>query len=674
MTSSAIVLGLLQGLLIALLSVGIVLVYRSSRFLNLAHGQLGAVSALLMAKLVVDWGWSYWAAFPVALLVGAAVGVGVDRVFFRRLRARSASTVALLLLSVGVSQILLAVTFIHAVKPDQIKLAQHGYPLPFKASFTVGGVILHGQYILIAILGPIAVLGLGAFLRYSLMGKMIRAAAGNPEWARSCGISPARTSAVTWGIAGALSAVSAILQASTLGQFDATALGPEQLFLALGAAAFGAFASIPLAVAGGLALGLVQQLTVARTSNTGTAQLVVFAVVLAVIFVRGRVIGAVFQATGSAVDDLPPTRIPAAVRSRLYARRPAVAFGALALLVGVIAPALPPFDSTADQFLLATLLIYAIVAVSLTMVTGWGGQLSLGHFAVVGVGAYTAARLSDHGYGLVPLALAGGAMGALTLVVIAVPALRVRGFSLAVTTLGGGIVASEYLFHTRWFTASVTSSRDVGPIPLIPRSVNLSSQLGVYYVSLVVLVLIAVTSVALRRSLPGRIMIAVRDDERASASYGITPTTVKLTLLAISGFFCGVAGALWVDAIRGARPEHFPPTLSLALLALPVIGGLGSVGGAVAATVLIYVPTMFILPSLSNTTGGWLTRAFGDSGGAEFFTFALSGLGICVVLLANPTGLAGTVRRLWQRYLDAVGAALDRRALTPVATATTPSS
>lgn len=669
MTSSAIVLGLLQGLLVALLSVGIVLVYRSSRFLNLAHGQLGAVSALLMAKLVVDWGWDYWLAFPTALLVGAAVGVVVDRLFFRRLRARSASTVASLLLSVGVSQILLAVTFIHAVKPDQFRLAQQGYPLPFKASVTVGGVVLHGQYILIAILGPAVIVVLGAFLRFSLVGKMIRAAASNPEWARSCGISPTFTSAVAWGIAGALSAVSAILQSSTLGRFDATALGPEQLFLALGAAAFGAFASIPLAVVGGLVLGLAQQLTVAHTSNAGTAQLVVFGVVLAVIFARGRRIGSVFDANGSAVDDLPPMRVPAAAGSRAYVRRPVLAFGALALFVGVLAPALPPFHRASDQFLLATLLIYAIVAVSLTMVTGWGGQLSLGHFAVVGVGAYTAARLSDHGYGLVPLALAGGAMGALALVIIAVPALRVRGFSLAVTSLGGGIVASEYLFHTRWFTASVTSSRDVGPIPLIPRSVDGSSQLGVYYVSLAVLVLIAAASVALRRSLPGRIMIAVRDDERASASYGITPTTVKLTLLAISGFFCGVAGALWIDAIRGARPEHFPPTLSLAVLALPVIGGLGSVGGAVAATVLIYVPTMFILPSLSSSTGGWLTRTFGDSGGAEFFTFALSGIGICAVLLGNPTGISGTVRRAWQRYLDAIARALAQRdhALTTVA-------
>jgi ABC-type branched-subunit amino acid transport system ATPase component/ABC-type branched-subunit amino acid transport system permease subunit len=665
-TSSALILGILEGLLIGTLSVGIVLVYRSNRFLNLAHGQLGAVSALLMAKFVIDWHWNYWLALPAALLVGAGVGVGCDRLIFRGLRARTSSTVALLLLSLGVSQILLAVTFIHALQPDQTVIAAKGYPLPFDASVTVGGVILHSQDLLVLIICPVLVGALGLLLRYSLLGKMIRAAASNPEWARSCGISPSFTSAVTWALAGALAAITAVLQSPSVGQFNAASLGPSQLFLALGAAAFGAFTSIPMALVGGLVIGVADHLALASSSNAGTARLVVFALVLGVIFVRGRLIGSVFATTGGGVDDLSPLRVPDAIRNRFYVRNPSVVTIGLVLLVGLLAPALPPFQGVGDRYLLATFLVYCIVAVSLTMVTGWGGQLSLGHYAVVGIGAYVAARMANHGYGIVPMYFVAGSVAALALVLIALPALRVRGFSLAVTSLGGGIVASEYLFHSQWFTASISAVRDVNPIPLVPNVIDASSQLGVYYVAFATLVVVALAASRLRRSIPGQLMIAVRDDERASAAYGITPTTVKLVLLAISGFFCGIAGVLWIDAIRGVRPEHFPPTLSLALVALPVIGGLGSVAGAISATALIYLPTMFLLPQVSDWTNGWLSRAFGDSGGAEFFSFAISGLGIALILLINPTGIAGTAQRLWQRYLDAVAAQLNRRRLVPM--------
>jgi ABC-type branched-subunit amino acid transport system ATPase component/ABC-type branched-subunit amino acid transport system permease subunit len=654
MTSSAIVLGILEGLLIGLSAVGIVLVYRSSRFLNLAHGQLGALSALLLGKIVVDWGWSYWVAFPVCLAVGAGIGVLVDRLFVRPLRARTSSTVALLLLSVGISQILLAFTFLEFLKPDQAALITEGYPLPLEATVSVGGVNLGSQYILIAILCPVLIGLLALVLRYSLIGKMIRAAAGNAEWARLCGISPAKTSMVTWGIAGALSAVGSILQAPGQGGFNAASLGPTQLFLALGAAAFGAFSSIPLALVGGLTIGLVNQFTIGFTSNAGTALLVVFGLILAVIFARGRLIASVFASTGKPVDDLPPLRIPPIVRGRFYARRSTALLGGVSLLIALLAPALPPFQSQGDRFQLSIVLIYAIVAVSLTMVTGWGGQLSLGHFAVVGVGAYVAARMSAAGYGVVPLFLVAGTAGALILVLIALPALRVRGFTLAVTSLGFSIVASQYLFRSTWFTGSDSSARDVEALPILRGALDGESQLSVYYVALAALTLLTLAARQLRRSLPGRIMIAVRDDERASASYGITPATVKLTTLAVSGFFSGTAGVLWADAWRTVQPDQFPPTVSLALLALPVIGGLGSIAGAIAAAVALYVPTFFLTPLLTAAFGDSISRVFGDEAGVAFFTLFFSGLGIVGILLQNPTGLAGSTQRLWQRFLDRV--------------------
>jgi ABC-type branched-subunit amino acid transport system ATPase component/ABC-type branched-subunit amino acid transport system permease subunit len=294
------------------------------------------------------------------------------------------------------------------------------------------------------------------------------------------------------------------------------------------------------------------------------------------------------------------------------------------------------------------------------MVIGWGGQLSLGHFAVVGVGAYIAARMSDAGYGLVPLFLVAGLAGALVLVVVALPALRVRGFTLAVTSLGFSIVAFQYLFRAEWFTASASSARDVRALPLIHGVLDGTSQLFVYFVALGTLVLLALAARQLRTSVPGRIMVAVRDDERASAAYGITPATVKLATLAVSGFFAGVAGVLWADAWRSVQPEKFSPTVSLSLLAIPVIGGLGSVSGAIAAAFGLYLAADFLTPVITPLLGDGLQKALGDQGGIVFVTLLLSGLGIVLVLQQNPTGLAGAAARMWQRFLDRLAVEVER--------------
>jgi ABC-type branched-subunit amino acid transport system ATPase component/ABC-type branched-subunit amino acid transport system permease subunit len=421
-----------------------------------------------------------------------------------------------------------------------------------------------------------------------------------------------------------------------------------------------------MALVGGLGLGLCDQITLEVTSNGGTALLVVFLAVLATIFARGRLLASAFGTAGRPVDDLAPVRVPPALRDRIYVKHPALLLGAGALFLALVLPALPPFSSDGHRFLLSVILIYAVIAVSLTTLIGWGGQLSLGHFGVVGVGAYVTARMADHGFGVVPLVLTGAVVGAVAMVLIALPALRVRGFALAVTSLGFGILLSQYLSRTHWFTGSASYARDVPPLRLLPSSDPGDSQLSVYYIVLGVLVVIALLSRQLRRSLPGRIMIAVRDDERASASYGVVPATVKLTVAAFSGALCGVAGFLWADAWKTVQPDQFPPAVSISLLALPVIGGLGSISGAIAATALIYLPTSFLTPLLQDAFGSAIVRILGDNGGAAFFTLALSGLGIVGFLLGNPTGIAGSVQRLWQRFLDGTAAQLRAGEVTPV--------
>src|SRR4051812_21009143 len=301
-----VVLGLLNGLTIGLLAVGLVLVYKSNKFLNLAHAQLGTLSAVLVAKWVRDWGWNWWVAFVAAILVGALTGLLVEHAFVAPLRRRTKSPMTLLLLTLGISQLLLALTYVPWLLPKSN--AQAAYPQPFESHAHVGGLELSAVNLLTAVLVPILVVALALFMRFSSTGKQIRAAANNADAARLCGISVRRVSAVTWVMAGALSAVSAVLQAPGQATFNLAALGPYLLMLTLGAAAFGAFVSLPWALVGGLVFGLVTEFVAAHWHSAQNPEVLAsFGLILLVVLVRGRAISAAFEVSGSGVDDLPVT-------------------------------------------------------------------------------------------------------------------------------------------------------------------------------------------------------------------------------------------------------------------------------------------------------------------------------------------------------------------------------
>jgi ABC-type branched-subunit amino acid transport system ATPase component/ABC-type branched-subunit amino acid transport system permease subunit len=641
MSAGSIVIGLLNGLAIGLLAVGLVLVYKSNRFLNLAHAQMGALSALLLAKWVLDWGWNWWVAFVLAILLGLVTGVVVERALVAPLRRRTKSPIRLLLLSIGVSQLLLALTFIPDLNPDTSRTSV--YPQPFESDVRIGGVTLTGMNVLTAILVPALVAALALFMRYSVYGKQIRAAANNPDAARLCGISVAGVSTLTWAFAGAFSGLSAVVQAPNQASFNVASLGPYLLMLTLGAAAFGAFTSLPGALAGGLLLAMVGQIVSAETSSAATALLWVFVTILVIVFVRGRAIAQVFELSGAAVEDLPVTRVAASLRRRAFVRYQQVWLGLVALVALAALPQLPYFHTTGRQFLLALVLIYALLGIALTMLLGWGGQVSLGNFALVGLGAYLTARWASGGWTLMALFLVVGVIGAAVMVLVGLPALRIRGLTLAVTTLGLAVISHDWLYHQSWITespfAATVTSPSLGVGLGRPRS-----QLAVYYVALGVLAVAVLMCAALRRSSPGRLFLAVRDNERASAAFGVSPAAVKLAVLAVSGFFSAVAGVLWADAWKTVSATQFTPDVSVAILAIPVIGGLGSIGGAVAAAVLLYGLTFFLGPEVQGL--------FGDLGQNLGFSLFLAGSGVVATVVHFPTGIAGEVQKRWQRYLD----------------------
>src|ERR1700685_4590246 len=184
MNTGTLVLGVINGLTIGLLAVGFVMVFRANRFLNLAHAQLGAVSALLLAKVVNDWNWGWWASFFACVTVGIAVGLLVEKFAVSVVRRRSRAPVRLMILTIGVSDVLLAVTYIPGLTPT----SQAPYPQPFTSHVSIGGIVLSGMNVLTVITFPLVLIILTVFWRTSL-GKQIRAAASNPDAARVSGVS-----------------------------------------------------------------------------------------------------------------------------------------------------------------------------------------------------------------------------------------------------------------------------------------------------------------------------------------------------------------------------------------------------------------------------------------------------------------------------------------------------
>ena len=230
------------------------------------------------------------------------------------------------------------------------------------------------------------------------------------------------------------------------------------------------------------------------------------------------------------------------------------------------------------------MLIYALIGVSLTMLVGWAGQVSLGQFALVGIGAYVTAKWAGQaGWSMVELLVVAGLVGAVVMVVIGLPALRVRGLTLAVTTLGLAVIAPDWLYQQGWLGGSTPFNEPVQAMTILARSrINRLDERR--------------SLRGARRARPGRrgcgnpaAIGGGSDHHRGpgtmkgpSWSFGIKPVTVKLRVLALSGFVAAAAGVFFAADWQSVTPTYFDADFSI-VPAIPVVGGLGSLGGAVAA-------------------------------------------------------------------------------------------
>jgi ABC-type branched-subunit amino acid transport system ATPase component/branched-subunit amino acid ABC-type transport system permease component len=607
LSSSAIFQGSVTGVVFGLLAVGLVLVYQSSGVVNFAHTELGLIAATLCELLVTRGKVPYWMSWPAAIGTAATLAALCEFVVIRRLR--SAPRVMSVVATLGLSQVLIFLTI--ALRGD----ATSRMPLPPGfPEFSIGPVFFNRASTAILILGPLMVIGVYFMLAKSALGRRIRGCAANPDAARLAGLSPERSAAWAWGVAGALSGASAILVTGHLGAASAGARGPALLVPAIAAAILARFRSIPVAFGSGLVLGIIQQLVGINSETGGVVQLVTFAVVMG---------GLLLQSPKSSRDSDRSNWMTISTK-RLSPRAATLRttiFGAGTLLIGVIGLGGSSELAVDFTYIVAT----ATVALSLFIVTGLSGQLSLGQFAVAGVGATVGIRVSNSTGQLLLGFVAAGIAGALTCVLVCLPGVRLRGLFSAVTTLSFALLAREWLFPQTWMMGSSLSIEQtkIGGL-------RLESTRSFLFVVLAVFVLVSLVVHRLATTGTGRKIRALRDNEGQARGFAIPALKTKALTFALAGFVAGVGGVSVALSLSTINPSSFSTSQSVLVVAIAVIGGLQTVTGVVLGTAyLVGLPQFLPLDAagLAATSFGWLLIVlFAPSGLSGLLDKALGSL------------------------------------------------
>jgi ABC-type branched-subunit amino acid transport system permease subunit len=638
--------GVFYGLGYGMLALGLVLVYRTNRVLNFAQGQIGVIAAVFLVKLTADFKFNYW--FALILSVGLAAFVGaLSELVLRRLFTRP--RVLVMVATIGLSYVLLALTALPFIRPSNL---YKPVPVPFDLSFSLGPFIITPTEVLTLIVAPLVTLALVLAVRLTSWGLSMRAMSENADSARLSGVWIRRTSTLTWTVAGALSAFTAILNAPGQTSALTQALSPDLLLYALTAALLGAMVNLTVAFIAGVGMGVFLEILQWNVPSPTKQQFVIFVVVMVVLFVRVRALR-----TGSRVGDKSTWGHGSATTVRPSTdplRRRVSLAGTWGIVV--VAALLPFVLSVGNDVLFSQICIYAVVALSLTMLTGWAGQVSLGQFGLVAVGALVAVHLGTS----LPLPLVmvyGGAVTAVVAIVVGLPALRVPGLFLAVTTLAFAIFMQNAVLATPCITVPGINRTLCTGLPnpaytVVKRphflGVDLASQRSFAWFSLLILVLSVLMVKVWRDRGVARRLVAVRDNELGAAAMGIPVLRTKLLAFALSGFIAGYAGVCFALATQQLNTTDltFDPTTSFVIISMVVIGGLGSIPGAILGA--LYLEG---LPAL-----------FGTNQTIQFIT---SGLGLIAFILYLPGGLAELLHRLGDVVTVGLRAALRRDATHP---------
>jgi ABC-type branched-subunit amino acid transport system ATPase component/ABC-type branched-subunit amino acid transport system permease subunit len=620
-------LGMGVGAIYGIVAQGLVLVYRASGILNFAQTGFLMIGAYIFYELYALNGWPYWAALVVAMLACATMGAAVHLVVLRPMR--DASAVARLIATLGVLGLLSAIaTIIYQGNTTSVPS-----PLPVTSVTLLPGLRIGLNIIILFGIGAAVTAALGLFYRYSSFGRVTSAVAENQLAASVTGHSPDMIATVNWALGAALAAFAGVLVAP----IDYLQSGTLVLLIvpAIGAGLAGGFLSFPLALIGGLVLGMAQSVVSLYVTTPGWSLSIPYILIVGYLVIRGR---------GIPLRSFVIDKLPKAGSGRV--RPPVVA--ALAAIMTVLLVAVPPEWSTA----LTVTLAFAVITLSVVVITGYAGQLSLAQYILAGVGALAAARLSADWH----FPFLGALVGALVITsvlgaLLALPSLRARGVSLAVATLAAGMVIFDLVLNNYTLSGGENGVTQGSPA-LFGWSIDPALHPARYGVTvLAVLVLLALAVGNIRRGDAGRRMLAVRSNERAAAALGVHVYAAKVYAFTVASGIAGVGGMLYAFLSPTVTSGNFDLLTSINFVTVTVVGGVGNILGAVIGATM--------LPS------GVVTQIFFSVQNINAWIPLAGSVGLLLVLRRSPSGLfdlnAAALARLRQRIRPARPAGVGGR-------------
>ena len=604
------ILGLFTGAAYAIAASGLVLTYTTTRVFNIAHGAFGMVMAFTFWDFSQRQGMPTWLSLILVLgVVAPGIGWFVQRFITRGLGEGPVSvslvvTVGLFVGLIGIAQ------YIWPPAPRTLP------PFLPDKGVQIGDTYVTAHQIITIALSMVVALGLYLLLNRTRVGTAMRASVDNPVLLQLFGGKPDRVASLSWAIGISLAALAGILLTPVIGlsYYDLTLL----VINAYAAAMLGRLKSLPLTFVGAMGLGVLQSFAVAYLPSQGNLaglRAVVPALFLFVVIILMP------QA------QLRIGQVKGIVSAPLPSFRKSIAWGVVLLAVVAF---LTVSMSDANLLLVGTAATYAMVMLSLVLLTGYGGHVSLAQFTFAGVGALAYAKLDEPNlYGLFMSALIAAIVGAL----VALPVLRLTGLYLALSTLAFGVLMDKMVFQAD-FAFGYNGTLHAERLSVLGRSFD--STGGYVLVMATFFVLMALVLLLLRRGTLGRVLIAMRDSPAACGTLGLDMRWFRVALFGLSAGMAGLAGGLFAGLRGTIGAADFQLFNSLPLLLLAVVCGVTSVTGAALGGV-----GLMLLPVLQSSRP--------ELAG---LVFAVLGFG-AVALGRDPNGLAN--------QLFTVGRLLDRR-------------
>ena len=597
--------GLVVGNIYALLAVGLALIFGVSNLINFAHGSVYTVGAYVGLVCITYLNTTLALTILIVVAACALLGMLIERIGLRPLQGQA--RIAPLLATIGIGLVLDQLV--------QLLFSAQPRALPSQVPdwrFEIGGGSIGALDLLIAAIGLTSAAVLFGFLRFTKLGWAVRATAQDREAAQQMGVHVNTVDRTVFAVASALGGLSGLLVGMYYNNIS-PAMSFQATLKGVVAQVIGGVGNVPGAIFGSLFLGLIESYGIALF-GTSYRNLFAFVILIAIL---------IFWPNGlfGTRRSLPPEPLT----GTFIAPSCPLKFSPWIVGVLIAVGALAPFAITSSYVLqtLSNSWLYAMLALSLTLVAGTAGQISLGHAALLAIGGYASALLAiDLGMPVLASIPAAGLVTAVVGTLLVFPAFGLRGHYIAIATLAIGEIVSLVILNWESLTRGPIGITGIPPLAI--DSYQLYSAPDVYWLTFAALVGLALLQQRLLRSPIGRTLRAIRDDDVAARAYGINPNRYKALAFAFGGFVAGISGAITAHLYSYINFETFTSQISVLALTMVILGGLGNVFGAVVGAVaLVGLPEIFRV--------------------ASDYRMLIIGLVLLLLIRFRPQGLFGTV-------------------------------